>query len=223
MDVRVVSYNVHGRSDDRAALAAVVRGLGPDVVVVQEAPRRLGWRRGTAELAHGWSMYYAAGGGPGLGNLIVTSLRAHVDEVHCVRYPLTPGRHLRGAAMARLTVGRTSFVVAGSHLSTDATERPDQARRLRAAVTEFAGDRPTIIAVDVNDEPGSDTWSILAEGFADAGAADGRPTFSVASPRRRIDAVFAGPGVAVSRYDRPSGPGVSAASDHFPVVVDLAL
>jgi endonuclease/exonuclease/phosphatase family metal-dependent hydrolase len=223
MDARVVSYNVHGGGDDRAALASVVRGLAPDVVVVQEAPRRFGWRRRSAALAHDWSMYYAAGGLPGLGNLIVTTLRAQVDDVRCLRYPLTPGRHLRGAAMARLTIGRTSLVVAGTHLSTDAAERPGQARRFRAAVAEFAGDRPTIIAVDANDEPGSESWEILADGLTDAGAADGRPTFSIASPRRRIDAVFVGPGVSVARYDRPDGAAVSAASDHFPVMVDLVL
>ena len=42
--LRVVSYNVHGQRDDVAALATVVRQLAPDVVIVQEGPRRFGWR-----------------------------------------------------------------------------------------------------------------------------------------------------------------------------------
>ena len=221
MDVRVLSYNVHGRRDDRAALASVVRGLAADVVVVQEAPRGLSWRRKCAVLAHEWGMYCAAGGVPSLGNLIVTTLRPSVEATHCLRFPLTPGRHLRGAAMVRLAIGGTRFVVAGSHLSTDAAERPAQARLFRAAVDEFAGGRPVVVAGDLNDEPGSPAWTTVAEGLADAG--DGRPTFPVSGPRRRIDANFADPRFEVTSADRPDSPAVRAASDHFPVVVDLRL
>ena len=221
MDVRVVSYNVHGRRDDRAALASVVRDLQPDIVVVQEGPRGFRWRTRAATIAHGWGMYYAAGGVPSLGNLILTTLRAHVDAAHCVRFPLTPGRHLRGAALVRVTVGGVNFVVAGSHLSTDDAERPGQARLFRAAVDEFAAGRPAVVAADLNDEPGSASWTIVGEGLTDTG--DDRPTFPVASPRRRIDAIFTDPRIEVAAYDRPDTLAVRAASDHFPLVVDLRL
>ena len=43
--LRVVWYNVHGLRDDAAALAGVVREAAPDVVIVQEAPRRFRWRQ----------------------------------------------------------------------------------------------------------------------------------------------------------------------------------
>ncbi len=49
--LRVVSYNVHSQRDDTAALAAVVRGPTPDVVIVQEGPRRFRWRQKSATLA----------------------------------------------------------------------------------------------------------------------------------------------------------------------------
>ncbi|MBA3488511.1 MAG: endonuclease, partial [Longispora sp.] len=73
--VRVASYNVRGMKDDRDALGEVIRDIAPDVLFVQEAPRRFRWRQSCAELARRAGMFYAAGGLPGLGNLILVSLR----------------------------------------------------------------------------------------------------------------------------------------------------
>ncbi|HKT05883.1 MAG TPA: endonuclease/exonuclease/phosphatase family protein, partial [Rugosimonospora sp.] len=127
MRLRVLSYNVHGLRDDQAALGALVRDAAPDAVIMQEAPRRLRWRTRCAGLARELDLVYAAGGGPGLGNLILTSLRLRVHETWYLRFPLTPGRHLRGAAFVRASVGPVGFVLAGSHLSLDAAERAAQA------------------------------------------------------------------------------------------------
>src|SRR5262245_19724793 len=95
--VRVVSYNIHGQRDDRAALVEVVRGLAPDVLLVQEGPRRLRWRTRSADLANRCRLVYAAGGEPALGNVAMVSMRAQVVDTWCVQFPLTPGRHMRGA------------------------------------------------------------------------------------------------------------------------------
>lgn len=78
--LRLVTYNVHGLRDDRAALTSVVRDLAPDVLVLQEAPRRFRWRHHCAALAHSMRMVVAAGGLPALGNLILTDLRVAVKE-----------------------------------------------------------------------------------------------------------------------------------------------
>ncbi|RQX59584.1 endonuclease, partial [Micromonospora chalcea] len=117
--LRVLSYNVHGQRDDTAALAEVVRGAEPDVVIVQEGPRRFRWRQKCAALAESFGMVVAAGGLPSLGNVLLTSLRVRVTETSCQRYPLTPGRHMRGAAYARCRVGGVDVLLAGSHLATD--------------------------------------------------------------------------------------------------------
>ncbi len=92
--IRVLSYNVHGQDDDREALASVVRTLSPDLVFVQEGPRRFRWRTHAADLAHRFGLIYAAGGLPSLGNLILTSQRIRVHDTWCLRYPLTPGRSM---------------------------------------------------------------------------------------------------------------------------------
>lgn len=73
--VRVVSYNIHGQRDDPAALVEVVRELEPDVLVLQEAPRRFRWRQRCAELARRFRLVYAVGGLPALGNLILVDVR----------------------------------------------------------------------------------------------------------------------------------------------------
>ena len=126
--LRVVTYNVHGLRDDRAALLSVIGELAPDVLILQEAPRRLRWRTRTAHLAHDLGLVYVAGGAPSLGNVILSDLQVRTTGTWAMRYPLTPGRHMRGAAFARCSAGGAPFVVAGSHLSLDPAEQAAQAQ-----------------------------------------------------------------------------------------------
>jgi endonuclease/exonuclease/phosphatase family metal-dependent hydrolase len=222
--LRVVSYNVHTLRDDITALARVVRGLAPDVVILQEAPRRFRWRTKSARLARAFGLVVAAGGLPALGNLILTNHRVRVHDTRCLRFPLTPGRHLRGAAVARCSVNHLRFAVAGSHLSTDPAERPVQAEVLKRALGDL--DAPLMLGVDLNENSTGVAWRALADGLVDAavaaGAAD-RRTFSCAQPKDRIDAVFVDPRLTVVGYDVVDTPEARRASDHFPVVVELAL
>jgi endonuclease/exonuclease/phosphatase family metal-dependent hydrolase len=227
VSLRVLCYNVHNQKDDTDALASVVRGLAPDVVVVQEGPRRFRWRHKTAALADRLGMVVAAGGLPSLGNLVLTTLRVKVDETWCLRYPLTPGRHLRGAAFARCAVttpaGETArFVVTGSHLATDPVERPAQAALWRAAIEQV--DLPVIAAADLNEEPGGAAWSTAAKGLVDAAEKMDRTdrlTFPCPGANRRIDGVFVDPRIEIADYDVVDTPESRRASDHFPVLVDL--
>ncbi|SBT65249.1 Metal-dependent hydrolase, endonuclease/exonuclease/phosphatase family [Micromonospora sediminicola] len=222
--LRVLSYNVHSQRDDTAALAEVVREAAPDVVIVQEGPRRFRWRQKSATLAESFGMVVAAGGLPSLGNLLLTTLRVRVTETRCQRYPLTPGRHLRGAAYARCRVGGVDFLLAGSHLSTDPAERPAQAAAFKRELA--ASPLPVVAGADLNEGPDGPAWRTVAEGLTDtAVAADraDRHTFSCADPRRRIDALFVDPRITVADYDVVDTPRTRRASDHFPVLVDLLL
>lgn len=223
-ELRVVSYNVHGLRDDVASVHAVLRELRPDVLMVQEAPGRWRWRHRCAELARRVEMFYAVGGVPGLNNLILTSLRVQVHDTWVVRFPLIPGRHLRGAAFARCSVDRVPFAVAGSHLSTHATERPGQATLLKNAMSDL--DLPLVVGVDVNETSGGPAWCTLADGLVDLADAAGcaeRATFSCAEPRLRIDALFADPRFTLRRYDVVDTPAARLASDHFPLLAELSL
>lgn len=222
--LRVLSYNISYRRGDPAHVAAVIRSVAPDVAILQEAPRHLRWRTKSAALACASGLVVASGGLPALGNLLLTSLRIRVHRAWSLRFPLTPGRHLRGTAFAECSVGRVRTTVVGSHLSTDPTERPAQARLLRDAMAGSAGS--LIFGGDLNEEPGGPAWHAVADGLVDAAAVAGaqdRPTFSCAAPRRRIDAIFVDQGITVRGYDLVDTPLVGRASDHFPIVADLEL
>ncbi|MPZ28907.1 MAG: endonuclease [Micromonosporaceae bacterium] len=219
VDLRVVSYNVHSLRDDRSALTEVVRELAPDVLLLQEAPRRFRWRQRCAALARSFGLVVAVGGLPAVGNLILTDLRVQVRQTWCLRFPLTPGRHLRGAALARCSVAGVDFVVAGSHLATWPPERPEQARLLAQALVEQP--EPVVVGADLNDQPGSPTWQALADGRQDPGADAAAPTFSSTDPRRRIDAIFVDPRFEVLAYQVVDTPAARRACDHLPVVADL--
>jgi endonuclease/exonuclease/phosphatase family metal-dependent hydrolase len=217
--LRVLTYNVHGLKDDRPALTGLVRELEPDVVIVQEAPRRFRWRHKCAALADDFGMVVAAGGLPSLGNLLLVSLRVRVHETWCLRYPLTPGRHLRGAAFARGSVRGASFTVSGSHLATDPVERPTQAARWKQELAGIEG--PVVAGGDLNEGPGGGAWRTVADGLVTS--ASGALTFPATLPSKQLDVLFVTPDISVERYEVIETEQARRASDHLPVLADLLL
>lgn len=222
--LRVVSYNIHSSRDDIVALASVVRSLQPDVLIVQEGPRRWRWRTKCAALAHSFDMVMAGGGLPALGNVIMTNLRVKVVETWCEQYPLTPGRHMRGAAFVRVGVDGSPATIVGAHLSLDDAERPAQARLLRDSIRGLTG--PVILGADLNDEPGSPSWEIVHEGLTDVADATGggdAGTFPGNLATRRIDVITVSKDVSIGTYHVETGPLALLASDHLPIVAELTL
>jgi len=217
--LRVMSYNVHGLGDDRAAVIELVRELAPDVLIVQEAPRRFRWRHKCAAFADDAGLVVAAGGLPALGNLVLVSLRVKVHEAWCMRFPLTPGRHLRGAAFVRGSVRGGRFTVSGSHLATDPAERPDQAALWKQALDAIEG--PVIAAGDLNEGPGGGAWRTVEDGLVSSAA--GRFTYPATLPARLIDGLFVTPDITIEKYEVVETDLARRASDHLPVVADLTL
>lgn len=217
--LRVMSYNVHGLKDDRAALIGLIRDCEPDVLIVQEAPRRFRWRHKCAALADDAGLLVAAGGLPSLGNLILVSLRVRVHETWCMRYPLTPGRHMRGAVFVRGSVRGATFTLSGSHLATDPAERPAQAALWKESLAALEG--PVIAAADLNEGPGGGAWRTVGDGLVSSGS--GRPTFPATLPARLIDSLFVSPDITIEKYDVIETDQARRASDHLPVLADLRL
>jgi endonuclease/exonuclease/phosphatase family metal-dependent hydrolase len=189
------------------------------VLIVQEAPRRVRWRHRCAALADDVGMVVAAGGLPALGNLLLVSLRVKVHDAWCLRYPLTPGRHLRGAAFSRCSVRGGAFTVSGSHLATDPAERPAQAAVWKDALAAIEG--PVIAAADLNEGPGGGAWRMVGDGLVSSAA--GRPTYPATLPARLIDSLFVTPDITIERYDVVESDLARRASDHLPVLADLTL
>jgi len=214
-----MSYNVHGLADDRAALVSLLRDLEPDVLIVQEAPRRFRWRHKCAALADDAGLVVAAGGMPALGNLLLVSMRVAVHETWCTRFPLTPGRHMRGAAFARGSVRGGRFTLSGSHLATDPAERPAQAAVWKEQLSAIEG--PLIVAGDLNEGPGGGAWRMVGDGLSTV--PDSGPTFPASLPARRIDGIFVSTDITIEKYEVVDDERALSASDHLPVLADLIL
>lgn len=223
--VRLVSYNVRGLRDDAAAVAQVLRELDPDVVCLQEAPRRLAWRGRCAALARRSHLLYAGGGGTAGGTALLTAVRVDVREVQEHHLRRTPGLRRRGVVLAVLGKGRARFSVASVHLGLDPAERARHLTDINGLVNQVA--RPagpvTVVAGDVNETPGELTWTRLAGQYVDAGASDPTPTVAAARTRHRTDGVFVRGSAEVVSYQVIDSPLATKASDHRPVVVDLLL
>jgi endonuclease/exonuclease/phosphatase family metal-dependent hydrolase len=222
VSVRVVSYNVQSLRDDRAALVRVISDLNPDVLCLQEAPRRLRWRGRCAALARETGLLYVGGGGTTGGTAMLASLRVDVRSTLEYRFSRTPGLYQRGAVAALVELGGTAAVVASVHLGLDAAERLRHRAELVGLVDRF-GCPVTVLAGDINERPDKPAWRAIVAEFTDAGAADDTPTFSTQFPRHRIDGVFVRGPARVTSYRVVDGEDVVAASDHRPVVVDVDL
>lgn len=215
MSVRVVTWNVRSLRDSSRGVAAALRALDADVVLVQEAPRLLLWRTSNRRLARRAGLRHVTGGRPAAGNLLLVGGRVQVRSARSVLLPRRPGLHRRGAVVGELDVEGLALTVLGTHLDLDPAARLDSARRLRALLP---ADAMLVVGADVNEQAGEPAWEALAEGLVDAGR-DLGPTFPARSPRRRIDALLLDPRLPVIRV-RVVGTG--GVSDHLPVVADLA-
>ncbi|MCA1220848.1 endonuclease/exonuclease/phosphatase family protein [Streptomyces sp. 8L] len=227
--IRVLSYNIRSMRDDRSALVRVIRACEPDLVCVQEAPRFFRWRKYASRLARATDLVVLGGGAPAAGPLLLCSLRATVDSTEDVLLPLTPGLHRRGFATAVVRFGRARLGVVSCHLSLRAGERLEQAGMLLDRLKAL--DAPHAIAAgDINERSSGRAFRLLSDQLQDGWAVapwGAEHTHSARTPRQRIDAIFATPGIEVLTCGVPAGlPGLAAsdlrgASDHLPVLATL--
>jgi len=223
--LRVACYNVRSLRDDVDALVRVITVMRPDVLCLQEVPRLLWWRRSL--LARRVGMTVAAGRrGGALAILTGPGVRTVHREYHLLR-PCPP---LQRRALAIAVVAKDGFraAVGSVHLDLAAGARLWHAAEIAghmARVRERFG-VPDVLAGDLNEGPGRAAWRYLTRRYTDcfAAAPDGDgATFPAARPRHRIDAVLAGPGLAVRAcgVPRAAPADLAAATDHLPVLADL--
>jgi endonuclease/exonuclease/phosphatase family metal-dependent hydrolase len=217
--IRVVSYNLKDFTMDRHAAARVVRALDPDVLCLQEVPRRLfaSWRVSAfaAECGMFWSGRHRGSG----GTTIFTSLRVQVAESRHVRLRVRALQRTRGYAVARVALpGHQPLVAASVHLSLDALERERHAGQILAGVS---GGGPVLLAGDLNEGESGGAWRLFAAPLRLVSPAV--PTFPARAPRQVLDVVFASPDLVVLPHPAVPLPEADlvAASDHRPTWVDL--
>src|SRR4051794_31657364 len=124
VELRILSYNVHGLRDDQAALSRLVRDLDPDVVCLQEGPKFFRWRAKAAALASRCGLLYVAGGGTTDGTTLLVALRVDVErsaEMVLSRYRL--GWPDRGVAAAVVRQSGAPLAGARPHPPPPPTQR----------------------------------------------------------------------------------------------------
>ena len=248
--VRLVTFNTHhGVGDDRRhdlpRLARVLADAEADVICLQEVDRRFGDRSEDVDqallLSRALDMQLAWGpavdelprpdGGSGqYGNALLSRLPILISDVQ----RLPGGGEPRSALQTMVELDGGTLWITATHLTTrSARERAEQVAALAALHTGpmEAG----VVVGDLNAAPDAPELAALRERFTDAWELapdradqagwrfwhrDHGDTHPAARPRRRIDQVWVSPGVQVTAARVLDGDG---ASDHLPVVVDLAV
>jgi endonuclease/exonuclease/phosphatase family metal-dependent hydrolase len=226
--LRIASYNIRKAVGldwrrDPGRIIDVLAEIDADIVVLQEADKRLAPRHGVlpadrlsddlnyafADLApndhsHGWH-----------GNAVLYR-RDLIQPTRTDRLPL-PSLEPRGAVS--VTFARPLIEVVGVHLGLTAGIRARQLAALRTHLAER--DHPVIVAGDFNVWRRDDT---LARSFAsDHLALRPGPSFHAARPTASLDRFILSCADLSCATHVHHSPLASRASDHLPVVLDLDL
>jgi endonuclease/exonuclease/phosphatase family metal-dependent hydrolase len=231
--LRLLTYNVHRWGDDRDALAQVIRTCAPDAAMIQEAPTWWGTRRKRLAFARSVGLTYVAGAAR-TAALVAdpdrwTVGRRRVWRPVVRRWKRYATLQLPGGAVGlsgRLADGSALSVV-GCHLGLSAPGRRHELRQVLGLAGRLGS--PVVVVGDINEDVGGPVWDIAAgAGLVDIHARPGSaptPTFPARGPHRRIDVVWASPGLRIRPVDL-TGLGLRRdvlvrASDHLPVLVEI--
>jgi len=228
--LRLATWNVHrcvgiDRRHDPARVAAVIAEIDADVVALQEFsyPADVAIEVRTPVVLDSLDRY-AFMLGPVCtrrdqcyGNVLLTrhAIREvqRVDLSHRRREP-------RGALAATIDYGGGEIHVLSTHLGLRLAERRDQVRKLMAHIDER---RPPVLAVigDFNDWlPGRSIAHVLDERLGRSARLRTFPSFC---PLLALDRIWVSPSPIVKRVFVHTSRLARVASDHLPVVADLAL
>lgn len=256
--LRIMAFNIrHGAGLDGQVdlirTAAVINSARPDIVGLNEVDsfvRRSGFVDQAREIAGLTGMNYTfgpalAGGSLGnggfFGNVIMSRFPMGVSR----NVPLPGGMESRAVLAARLDCAGRAIVFASTHLDLDEQARPEQARRVLAALEDFAAGAgnamrassvlaaPTILVGDFNATPSAPEVAVIRGMLRDAceygipadlgnpapGEANSRSTYPAGNPAVTIDYVFVSPEWRVLGWRVPW----TDASDHRPLIADVAL
>jgi len=216
-----MSYNLRDFKDDADAAARVIRAVDPDLLCLQEVPRRLGSSRRISAFAAKCDLSWSGGHRGSGGTTVMSSPRVDLASVshHPLKVPRL--RRPRGYAVGRLQLpGQHSLTVASVHLSLDPAERAAHAATILRALS---ADHGLVVAGDLNEESGGQAWASFAERLS--AVSGDSATFPAGSPRQRLDVIFASSDLpaVMGRHLELDPVDLRAATDHLPVWADLDL
>lgn len=224
--IRIASYNVHkARGVDRRhmpeRILEVINGLDAEIVVLQEADKRLGARLpaippALIESETDFRLVNVSANGISLGwhgNAVLVRPKAHVEKV--TRLEL-PGLEPRGALRIDLGIGAGVSIVA-THLGLRRRDRQAQLRTLCEATRDSAN---TVIAGDFNEWSEHSGLEPLAERFETH--SPGR-SFHARRPVAALDRFALSAGIEMRDAGVEQGPMAKRASDHLPIWSDISV
>jgi Metal-dependent hydrolase len=231
--LRVMTYNIHHGTGmdgvlDLPRIARVIKAFSPDFVILNEVDQATGRSFGTYQadsLARLTGLFATFGrsidfDGGEYGNALLS--RHPPDTSWILDLSVDNTMEGRSALVTVFQQGSIPIMFMGAHLGLDSAERVDQVEEI-LRFTEYL--ELVILAGDFNFEPGTDTYLALTRHFADTWP-PGLPapplTFPADEPRKRIDFIlYKGP-VSGSRPIPPGHPAIAIASDHRPVIAEIA-
>jgi endonuclease/exonuclease/phosphatase family metal-dependent hydrolase len=238
--LRVMTYNVHrcvgmDGVQSPSRIARVIGDFEPDVVALQELD--VGhWRSNrddqprliAAELGMRHEFHPAmTADDEHYGDAVLS--RHPMRLVRAGPLPSLPGRELRGAIWVSVECHGRTVQFVNTHLGLGRLERLVQVDALLGPewLDDPACRGPRVLLGDFNAWPGSGPYRRLRGALRDAQDSSGRGwprnTFPARFPLVRIDHVFHSPDLAVRRVLVPRTRGTRVASDHLPVLVEVAL
>ncbi len=235
--LRVLCYNIHyGQGNDGVydveRLAEVIKETRPDIVALQEVDvvversgkvhqaRRLGELTGMA-VRYGPTQHYQGGL---YGNAVLTNLPILDVLINPLPYTeATPEKTTYPrAAIAVMMKNKNGkpFRFISTHFQHNVEE--DRVEQAKAINKLFADEVPSILAGDMNAQPGSEPITILEKEWKHAGKEPLAPTAPSKEPRSRIDYIFYRSDetfevISESVVDEPM------ASDHCPVFAEFKI
>jgi endonuclease/exonuclease/phosphatase family metal-dependent hydrolase len=230
VQLRVASYNVHGfvGTDgvrDVARIANVLRSLDADVIALQEVT----FAEGTGpvpepvDILEQLTGYQAIGApierhdGLPFGNVVLSRLPMVETRRICLDYL---DREPRTALEVTLQTGKQPLRVVATHLGLKPVERRFQVRRI---LEHVAGDEHsiTVLVGDFNE------WFLAGRPLRWLHARFGRGaavrTYPSRLPLFALDRIWVHPRAALTRFGAHTSALSRTASDHLPVVAELAL
>jgi endonuclease/exonuclease/phosphatase family metal-dependent hydrolase len=226
---------------DLDRIAAVIRALKPDIVGLQEVDRFWIRSRGVDQPAYlasalGMNVCFQANldHGPdahaGVLHQYGTAVLSRHPILECTNTLLprsSPESEQRGLLAARIDAGGVRLRFYNTHLHTVEADRILQIPAIRDALGKSDG--PLVLVGDLNATPAEQSmqtlFTLLKDAWGGRGGTSGftSPAAPRRDPARRIDYILVSGDIAVSSVDVPVDPNTRMASDHYPVLAEIAL